>query len=460
MTEPLPPLVVCDLTQSYSPRGGGGISTYLAEKRRYVLENTPHSLIQIVPGPEDKVVIDGRHTWIEVGSKPVRGSANYHFITRTSKVRALLERHRPDILECQCPWLLPWTAIRYRRAHPATTLVAGYHTDFPDAQVHRVAEALWGPLPARAWRALALGYAEITYREFDRVYALGDKGVETLAARAIERLDQLDLGVDTALFSPERRDPAFRRELGLPASFVDGDGPLLVYAGRIDVEKRADRLLAMMRTMPAALNAALVMIGDGKLHHRLRAEAAAEGLPIAFPGFYRDRPQLGRALASSDIYVSAMADETFGVSVIEAQASGLPVVGVDSGAMPERVPHGLGVLAPVGDPAAMARGVAAIWRGDVGGGHAAMARAARALTLARYDWSRTFGRLFEEVYPAALEHTRDRLGSGEKWRLSSLLTGPAARLLAWGGGYDDPARRRTRRSTAQPAIGRDGIEAG
>lgn len=435
MTEQLPPLLVCDVTQSYSPKGGGGITTYLAEKLRYVLEHTPHRLLQIVPGREDKVLVDGRHTWIEVGSEPVRGSANYRFITRTSEVRGILERYRPDIIENQCPWLLPWTSIRYRRAHPETTLVAGYHTDFPEAQVGRVAQAMWGPLPARFWRAMALGYAEITYREFDRVYALGTKGAEVLAGCKLDRLDQIDLGVDTALFHPSRRDPDVRREMGL-----EGSGPLLVYAGRVDVEKRAHRLVDMMRQLPRDLDAALVMIGDGKLFDRLRVEAA--DLPIAFPGFMRDRGELARALASSDIYVSAMADETFGVSIVEAQACGLPVVGVASGAMPERVQPGLGLLGPVDDVEAMARNVVAIWRGQVGGGLAAMGHAARAHAEQRYDWSRTFDRLFDEVYPAALETSRERLAMGEKWRLSRLITGPVAPLLAWGGGHDAGSARR------------------
>ena len=451
MKEQLPPMLVCDVTQSYSPKGGGGISTYLSEKRRYVLENTPHRLLQIVPGPEDKVVVDGRHTWIEVGSKPVRGSANYRFITRTSEVRRILERYQPDIIENQCPWLLPWTAIRYRRAHPETTLVAGYHTDFPDAQVFRVVDAMWGRGHARFWRMMALGYAEITYREFDRVYTLGDKGSAVLSGCGIDRCDQLHLGVNTELFHPSRRDPAFRREMGLA-----GDGPLLIYAGRIDVEKRADRLVAMMRELPRSLGAALVMIGDGKLSERLRAEA--KGLPIALPGFFRDRAALARALASSDIYVSAMPDETFGISIVEAQACGLPVVGVASGAMPERVPHGLGLLGPVDDVAAMARNVAAIWRDEVGGGRAAVAQAARAHVEGRYDWSRTFARLFDEIYPAALATTRERLVTGEKWRMSKLITVPVAPLLAWGGGHD--AGRSQRLGWTRAPIGRDTFEPG
>lgn len=112
------PRLICDLTQSYTPHGGGGISTYLREKRDYVLEHTPHHLLQIVPGPRDRVTTRGRHIFAEVAADPVRGSPNYRLILRTGAVRALLERHRPDLIESLCPWAFPWTAIRHRRAFP------------------------------------------------------------------------------------------------------------------------------------------------------------------------------------------------------------------------------------------------------------------------------------------------------------------------------------------------------
>lgn len=144
------PLTVCDLTQSYSPRGGGGISVYLKEKRRYVLENTEHRLLQIVPGPEDKIVEDGRAIWCEIAADTVGGSPNYRFILNRPKVREVLARYRPDIVESLCPWVLPWVAIRHRRAFPETALVAGYHTDFPDTHVYRVASELMGHQIGRA----------------------------------------------------------------------------------------------------------------------------------------------------------------------------------------------------------------------------------------------------------------------------------------------------------------------
>lgn len=399
------PMLLCDLTQSYSPKGGGGVGTYLKAKRDYVLRHTPHSLLQIVPGPEDKVVVDGRHIWAEVGADPVRGSPNYRFILRTRIVRQLLARYRPAIVESLCPWVLPWTAIHHRRAFPETALVAGYSTDFPNAHVYRVASNLFGPTLGKGFQWLSYGYAEITYREFDWVYTLSEDIREVLARRKITRTSVLPLGADLSCFYPARRDPGYRAELGLP-----GDGPLLIYAGRLDNEKRAQTLIDMFRQLPPALGAAMVLIGDGKRREAMMADAA--GLPIAFPGFVSDRDALARALASADIYVSGMADETFGISIVEAQASGLPVIGVASGAMIDRVPAGLGRLGPVDDAQTMAANVEALWRDP---DRPAMSARAH-LHAQQFGWDRTFERLFDELYPRALAHAALRARKG--WRVA------------------------------------------
>jgi len=399
------PLILCDLTQSYAPSGGGGISTYLREKRDYVLTHTPHHLLQIVPGLEDKITVNGRHIFAEVGAPPVHGSPNYRFILRTAVVRDILAKYRPDVIESLCPWVLPWTAINHRKKFPETTLVAGYRTDFPNAHVYRVGRDKFGETIGRGLRSVSYGYAELTYREFDWVYTLSEDAREVLAQRRITRTDVLPLGVDIDMFSPAKRDPAFRHELGF-----DFRGPLLVYAGRVDNEKRADRLVAMFKQLPRDLDAAMVMIGDGKLMDRLKAEA--RGLPVAFPGFEKNRAELARALASSDIYVSAMADETFGISVLEAQACALPIVGVASGAMPDRVPAGLGLLGPVDDTNAMASNVLKIWRDD----HEAIGIEARHHVEANFSWKRTFEHLLGDIYPKAMAQAAARAGSSGKRR--------------------------------------------
>jgi alpha-1,6-mannosyltransferase len=385
-------LLICDLTQSWSPTGGGGISTYLKEKKKYFQDNTEHRLLQIVPGPEDRITVEGRTIFAEVGAPLVWGSPNYRWINRNDAVFALLREYQPDIIESLCPWVLPWIAIRHRWRHPQAALVAGYRTDFPTAQVYRVGRQLFGDTLGAGFRQLAFAYAWMTYHRFDRVYTLNHEARAMLGGLGYHNTGVLGLGVDVDRFSPDHRDPGFRAELGLPET----DGPLLIYAGRLDNEKRAYVLVEMFKQLPRSLGAAMVLMGDGKLREVLMEEA--RGLPIAFPGYETSRTALARALASSDIYVSGMADETFGISVLEAQASGLPVVGVASGAMPERVPEGTGVLGPVDDPLAMARGVVEVWQGDYAG------RRARSLALAAAHnrWEQTFEQLINVEYAAAL----------------------------------------------------------
>ena len=386
-------LLICDLTQSWSPNAGGGISTYLKEKRRYIQTHTEHRLLQIVPGPVDRITVEGRTIFAEVGSGKVWGSPNYRWISRNNAVFDLLREYQPDVIESLCPWVLPWIAIRHRWRFPNTALVAGYRTDFPNAHVYRVMNDLAGHLPASFFRSLAYSYARMTYNRFDRVYTLNREAERMLHAIGQTNTGLLGLGVDIECFSPDHRDPAFRAELGLP----DTGGPLLIYAGRIDNEKRADMLVAMFKALPAELGAVMVLLGDGKLRAGLQEEA--RGLPIAFPGFETDRRALARALASSDIYVSGMADETFGISVLEAQASGLPVVGVAGGAMVERVPEDTGLLGPLGDVAAMAANVTRLWRGDY------QAKRAGSLALANSHnrWQQTFEQLINVEYAAALQ---------------------------------------------------------
>jgi alpha-1,6-mannosyltransferase len=126
----------CDLTQSWSDVGGG-VRTYLLHKRRHILESTPHSHLLIVPGERDEVIEEGRAVTVTIASPRVPGSPHYRLMLRNRAVRAVLERYRPDLIECQDAYNLPWAAIGYRKQHKDTALVAAYMTDFPTVYIER-----------------------------------------------------------------------------------------------------------------------------------------------------------------------------------------------------------------------------------------------------------------------------------------------------------------------------------
>jgi alpha-1,6-mannosyltransferase len=390
----------CDLTQSWSEMGGG-VRTYLLQKRRYILERTKHRHLLVIPGARDEIVEDGRATTVTIASPHVPGSPNYRLLLRNRAVSAALERFRPDLIECQDAYNLPWAALGHRKRFPATALTAIYMTDFPTVYLERPLGKFIGRRLAGVLGRAGYAYCRSLYSRFDAVLALSENGgAAKLRALGVGEVDVVPLGVELDDFRREGRDPELRRELGLA-----DDQPLLIYVGRLDGEKKPDVVVEAFRKLPPELGARLVLLGEGPLRATIEALTDPN---IMMPGYVSGRPELARWLASADIYVSGMADETFGVSIIEAQASGLPVVGVAAGAMLDRVNDSIGRLGPVGDSAAMAENILALWRSD----RAAMAERARREAL-QYSWERSMELLFARIYPAAIAR---RSGSNAKRR--------------------------------------------
>lgn len=386
--------LICDLTQSWS-EVGGGVGTYLRRKREHILSHTPHRHLLIVPGAEDSVLEEGRTITVTIASPPVPTSPKYRLLLRNGAVRKAFEQFRPNLIECQDAYNLPWAALSYRKRNPETATVAGYFTDFPTAYIQRPLQNLLGDAVAGQLSSLAYRYCGQLYRRFDAVFALSENGGGArLRELGVGLASIVPLGVQTDEFSPDKRDPELRRSLG-----VDGNDPLLIYVGRLDKERRAEFVIEAFRKLPDSLGARLVLIGDGPLRKTILQSGDRR---IIAPGYLADRAELARWLASADLYVSAMADETFGVSVIEAQASGLPVVGVASGAMLDRVDAETGRLGPADDSDSMAANIVEICQAD----RRSMGDAARAHVLGQFSWDRTFQTLFSEVYPEAFAMRR------------------------------------------------------
>jgi glycosyltransferase involved in cell wall biosynthesis len=197
-----------------------------------------------------------------------------------------------------------------------------YHTDFPQ-YVRILTEDSF--LESVAW-----GYMHWFYGQLDTVFVNSEEYRQSWIKRGFDasKLRILPRGLDTELFQPARRDSAFFEKFGVSNGQIR-----LLYVGRISREKDLDLLAdAYRRLREEGLPVQLFVVGHGPY-----SEALAKSLPEAFFTGYLKGTELATAYASADVFVFPSTTDTFGNVILEAQASGLPVVVSDSGGPKELV---------------------------------------------------------------------------------------------------------------------------
>lgn len=151
-----------------------------------------------------------------------------------------------------------------------------------------------------------------------------------IRALGIPQVDLWRRGVDAEKFHPRYADVAMRHTMS------DGhpDAPLLLYVGRLAPEKQVDQLRTVLERVPGTR---LAIVGTGALEADLKRHFA--GFPAVFMGELNG-DALSRAYASADMFVFPSAFESFGLVLLEALASGLPVVSSNVGGAPTVIREG------------------------------------------------------------------------------------------------------------------------
>ena len=277
---------------------------------------------------------------------------------------AALDRFRPDILHVANPTLLGVYALSYgRRRH--LPVVASYHTNY----VAYFPYYRLGKLRRFGWWLLRRFHAQCR-----TTFVPSPSVLHELRRRGIPRLALWQRGVDADRFAPRFRSNELRRSIGAEHE------PVLLYVGRLVREKDLDDLVTAVHLLRArGMRFRTVVVGEGPMRAELQGR-----LPEAhFPG-HRTGADLARWYASADLFVFPSTTETFGNVILEAFASGLPVVGaVAPGSMDLVEPGRNGILARPRDPADLADKIQYLLSERVD--RAAMGREARR-TVRRFDW--------------------------------------------------------------------------
>ncbi len=210
------------------------------------------------------------------------------------KARRLLHQFRPDIVHIATEGPIGWATRGWCLAHgvPFTT---AFHTRFPD-----YASVRTGLSPDRFWPIMRRFHAKSR-----AVMCATPTLMNELAERGITQTRLWSRGVDLDLFRPDRAPhPALAN---LPR-------PILLCVGRVAVEKNLESFLS------APMVGSKVIVGDGPMLEELKQRYPDATFLGALHG-----PELASAYAASDLFVFPSKTDTFGLVIIEALASGLPV---------------------------------------------------------------------------------------------------------------------------------------
>ena len=290
----------------------------------------------------------------------------------------VLGRFGPDMIHAVNPFILGPGGIYYAR-RLRVPLVASYHTNV--AAYARYYKLELGYNAGRWWTRQLHNRADINL-------CTSRAAMDYLLGEGVKRIRLWPQGVDARRFHPDKASEECRERL----SGGHPEDKLLLYVGRLAPEKGIERLQAILREVPGVR---LAIVGDGPARGNL--ERDFEGSPAVFTGVLQGEV-LASAYASADAFLFPSTTDTLGLAMLEAFASGLPVVAARSGPSQEIVTEGEnGLLYEADSTPSLVAAVRRLFCDDEF--RAALARRARATTEGR-DWTsstRTLRGYYEEA---------------------------------------------------------------
>ncbi|KAM0865232.1 hypothetical protein ACQ4PT_043409 [Festuca glaucescens] len=231
-------------------------------------------------------------------------------------------RFKPDIIHASSPGIMVFGALIIAKLL-CVPLVMSYHTHVP----------IYIPRYTFSWLVKPMWLViKFLHRAADLTLvpsvAIG-RDLQAARVTAANKIRLWNKGVDSESFHPRFRNQEMRSRL----TNGEPDKPLIIYVGRLGVEKSLDFHKRVMDRLPGSR---IAFIGDGPFRPEL--EEMFSGMPAVFTGTLQGE-ELSQAYASGDVFVMPSESETLGFVVLEAMSSGVPVVAARAGGIPDIIPE-------------------------------------------------------------------------------------------------------------------------
>ncbi|MBA3960935.1 MAG: glycosyltransferase [Chthoniobacterales bacterium] len=372
---------ICDLTQFYSPLSGG-VKRYVHEKIRFIQSTPNDEHVLIIPGAKTERIEAERSRIYTIASPLLSRTSRYRALLNLRAIEEILEREQPDLIESGDPYQVAWKAIA--SGHALRIPVVGfYHSHFPEAYL-RSSERFFGRTGMEFVMDLARRYVGKVYNQFEATLVPSARLGQLLGDWGVANVRAVDLGVDAEIFQPQPNDAAETRDsLGIPLGRC-----LLLYVGRLAQEKNTQTLFAAFELLdPERYH--LLVVGDGLQRAELQSLRARTGR-VTWQQYCADSAELARLYRAADLLVHPGVQETFGLTSLESQACGTPVVGIRGSYMDRIIFGDQGFWAGENSAAALAGAVEDLSRQDL----VAIGQVASEHAREHYAWPRVFERLF------------------------------------------------------------------
>lgn len=344
---------IVDVCAFYTPFGGG-VRTYVESKLR-AAPALGHEQIVIAPGERHEVRKIGPGAILATIPGPTLAvDRRYRYFDDEAMLHRELDRWNPDHVEASSPWA---SASMVGRWQGAATRALVVHSDPLSAFAYRW---LSGILSRRMIDRLCSpfwNHLRSLDRAFDVVVAPSRQLADRLRAGGVDKAIAIPLGVDRDRFHPDLRDEKLRSQL-LAGLGLPDFATLLVGVGRFSSEKRWDMVVRAVADAARKKPLGLLLVGDGPRRQTLDLACARfPNIEILTPITNRD--ELARLLASADALVHGCEAETFGLTISEARASGIPVIVPNRGGASEQLARGAGLAYRAGNEQSLTQAILA-----------------------------------------------------------------------------------------------------
>lgn len=237
------------------------------------------------------------------------------------RVKQALLEFQPDIIHIATEFNVGLCGLHYAKKLNIP-LVGSYHTNFDKYleyyDIQFLSKVLWK-------------YMRWFHKPFRKIFVPSYDTIESLRKKGFTNLHIWPGGVDCELFNPYYSQDLIREKYNIKEKYI------LSFVSRLAPEKDIGTLLKIAKQLPEDMkeNVRWLVVGDGPAKDEMMAEAPSN---MTFTGFLSGK-DLAAVYSVSDLFVFPSATETFGNVVIEALASGTPVIGAKSGGVKNLVKH-------------------------------------------------------------------------------------------------------------------------